>query len=94
MQLDLSVLLTGCNYIRHEILIIFLFVINSLSKRVEICIYPGNRALSEVLIIIQLVKKFPTFTDPEFSLPCAQKLSTGSHSVTDEANQYFHTLFL
>lgn len=87
MQLDLSVLLTRCNYIRHKILIIFLFVINSSAKHVEIRIYSGKRALAEVLIIIHLVKKFPTFTDPEFSLPYAQKLSTGSHSDTDEANQ-------
>jgi hypothetical protein len=53
----------------------------------KVYIYPGNTAVFEVLIITQLVKKFLTFIDPEFSLLCAQKLSTGTHSDTDEANQ-------
>jgi hypothetical protein len=45
----------------------------------KICIHPGNIDLFEVLIIIQLVKKFLTFIDPEFKLPYAQKLSSGPH---------------
>jgi hypothetical protein len=41
----------------------------------KICIYPGNRALFEKLIITQLSKTFFTFIDPEVSLPCTQNLS-------------------
>jgi len=46
---------------------------------------PTNRPTDQ--LVVQLVKNFPPFMEPEGSLPCSQELSIGSYPESDELSK-------
>jgi len=46
-----------------------------------------------MLTVTQLVKKFPTFMDPEGSLPCSQEYATGPYLEPDASSPHLPTAF-
>jgi len=49
---------------------------------------PGSRVLLEKLIVAQLVKEFPPFTQAESSLPYSQEPATGPYPEPDASSPH------
>jgi hypothetical protein len=52
------------------------------------------QSLIQWLIVIQMVKKFRTFMEPEGLPPYSQKFTIGPDLKPLESSQHHHTLFL
>jgi hypothetical protein len=44
-------------------------------------------------MVAQMLKKFPTFIEPEGSFSCSQVLNSGPNREPDESNPFHHTVF-
>jgi hypothetical protein len=53
-----------------------------------------SRVLLDKMIFAQLAKKFPSFIEPEVSLPYSQEPATGPCPEPDESSPRPHTLFI
>jgi hypothetical protein len=65
-------------------------------KHLDLCCsvnHGAQRILLEKIKVAQLVRKHPSFMEPEDSLPCSQELAAGSYPEPVESSPQFPNLF-